>query len=281
MSRAEAQMLQGWLVSEQWDEGEYDADVLYDIDTEGFWAILDDDGEVVGGLSIIASTDSIGSVSHFYIRPEARGFGWARRAIPTLVQIHGHRLHDRLTLTTFSWPAAVDASAPIGFNPLHEELRMVRPPGTAPEALESASIVDGRSMAEQDIIAFDAARTGRERAILWRRWLDLPGATTLVSLDGDGGIRALGTIRPTALGHRVGPLDAVNADAAREVLLGLLPHAHGTRVAMDVPAINSDAVDLALSLDFVEEFRTVRTVRGVVPDLPWHERYATVMLHLD
>jgi hypothetical protein len=50
---------------------------------------------------------------------------------------------------------------------------------------------------------------------------------------------------------------------------------------MDVPAINSDAVDLALSLDFVEEFRTVRTVRGVVPDLPWHERYATVMLHLD
>jgi GNAT superfamily N-acetyltransferase len=281
MTRAEARMLQDWLIGEQWDEGEYDADILYDIDPEGFWAILDDDGEMVGGLSIIASTDSIGSVSHFYVRPEARGSGWARRAIPTLLEIHGHRIHDYVTLTNFCWPAAVDTSARIGFTALHEELRMVRPPSTAPEAMESAVVIDGRAMDVQDLIAFDAARSGRERATLWRRWLDLPGATTLASLAADGSIHALGTIRPTALGHRVGPLDSVNADAARQVLLGLIPLARGTRIAMDVPAVNDDAVDLARSFGFVEEFRTVRTVWGVVPDLPWHERYATVMLHLD
>lgn len=281
MTREEARTLQDWVVSEQWDEGEYDADVLYDIDPEGFWALLDDDGAVVGGLSIIASTDSIGSVSHFYVAPQARGLGWARRAIPALLEIHGPRIHPGVTVTNFCWPHAVEASRRIGFTPLHDEIRMVRPPAPVADAPETSRILDARELDLRDIVAFDAPRAGRERATLWRRWLALPGATTLAALADDGRVRALGTIRPSALGHRIGPLDAVTSDAARDVLARLLPHAGGTRVAMDVPAANADAVALAAEHGFVEEFRTVRTVWGVVPDLPWHERYATVMLHLD
>lgn len=281
MSREEARALQDWVVSEQWDEGEYDADVLYDIDPEGFWALLDDDGAIVGGLSIIASTDSIGSVSHFYVAPEARGLGWARRAIPALLEIHGPRIHPGVTVTNFCWPYAVEASRRIGFTPLHDEIRMVRPPAPVTDAPGTSHIVDARDMDLRDVVAFDASRAGRERATLWRRWLALPGATTLAALADDGRVTALGTIRPSALGHRIGPLDAVTSDAARAVLVRLLSHAGSTRVAMDVPAVNADAVVLAAELGFAEEFRTVRTVWGVVPDLPWHERYATVMLHLD
>lgn len=281
MTREEARALQDWVVSDEWDEGDYDADVLFDIDPDGFWALLDDGGTVVGGLSIIASTDSIGSASHFYVVPEARGRGWARRAIPALLQVHGPRIHDGVTVTNFCWPHAVEASRRIGFMPLHDEIRMVRPPVSVIDVPESSRIVDARDLDFRDVVSFDAGRAGRERSVLWQRWLELPGATTLAALAKDGTIEGLGAIRPSALGHRIGPLDALTPGAAREVLVRLLPRAGGTRIAMDVPAVNPAAVALAAELDFTEEFRTVRTVWGVVPDLPWGERYATVMLHLD
>lgn len=281
MTREEARALQDWVVSERWDEGEYDADVLYDIDPEGFWALLDDDGAVVGGLSIIASTDTIGSVSHFYVVPEARGVGWARRAIPALLEVHGSRIHDGVTVTNFCWPHAVEASRRIGFTPLHDEIRVVRAPAPIADAPVSSQVVGARDLDLRDIVAFDAERAGRERSALWRRWLHLPGATTLAAFADDGRMTALGAIRPSALGYRVGPLDAVTPDAARDLMVRLLPHAGSARVAMDVPTANPEAVALAAEMGFAEDFRTVRTVWGVVPDIPWHERYATVMLHLD
>jgi len=161
MTREEAHALQDWVVSDEWDEGDYDADVLFDIDPDGFWALLDDGGTVVGGLSIIASTDSIGSASHFYVVPEARGRGWARRAIPALLQVHGPRIHDGVTVTNFCWPHAVEASRRIGFMPLHDEIRMVRPPVSVIDVPESSRIVDARDLDFRDVVSFDAGRAGR------------------------------------------------------------------------------------------------------------------------
>ena len=281
MTRDEARSLQDWAVSAEWDEGEYDADVLYDIDPEGFWALLDDDGEVVGGLSIIASTDSVASISHFYVRPDARGKGYARRALPELLEIHGHRIHDDVTITNFCWPHAVEDSARWGFAPLHEEIRMVRPAGPASGPEDEARVVDARTLDPDAIIDFDAQRSGRVRDVLWRRWLDLPGATSLALLNADTSIAGVGTIRPSALGYRVGPLLARTPEGARQVLERLMPHAGGQRIAMDVPTANAHAEPLAHDHGFVEDFRTVRTVWGRAPELPWHETYATVMLHLD
>lgn len=281
MTRAEAQELQRWLVAEEWDEGEFDVDVLYDIDPEGFWALLDDEGGFAGGLSIVASTDSVATISHFYIRPEARGRGLAKRALPQVLELNASRIHDDVTITNFCWPHAVEDSARWGFAPLHEELRMVRPRDVASSSVVPGRVVDARTLDLRSIVEFDAARSGRRRETLWKRWLALPGARTVAVQGGAGAVLALGTIRPTAQGHRIGPLDASGPGAARDALAGLLAHAHGTRVAMDVPSANPDAVPLAREYGFAEDFRTVRTVWGVVPTLPWNERYATVMLHLD
>lgn len=281
MTREEAQTLQQWVISEEWDEGEHDADVLYDIDPEGFWAILDDEGHIVGGLSIIASTDSIASISHFYIRPEARGHGYARRALPQLLEIHGHRIHDDVSITNFCWPHAVDDSARWGFAPLHEEWRMVLSQSPLDEPDPDPRIVDARRLDLADVVAFDATHAGRSREVLWRRWLALPGATSLASLDPSGPVTGLGTIRPSALGFRVGPLMAVTPEVARDLLVRLICRAVGQRVAIDVPLANPHAEPLASSLGFVLDFRTVRTVWGHAPQLPWQENYATVMLHLD
>lgn len=281
MTRAEARALQEWLVREQWDEGEYDADVLFDVDPEGFWAILDDAGEIVGGLSIIASTDSVATISHFYIATEARGRGYARRALPQLLEIHGHRIHDSVAITNFCWPHAVDASARWGFAPLHQEIRMVRAPGPWVDPIPDPLVVDARTLDPEDIVAFDEVCSGRSRETLWRRWLDLPGSASLALLDAQGAITGLGAIRPSALGFRVGPLMTTSPQGARQLLERLLPFAGGQRVAIDVPTANPHAEPLARDFDFVEDFRTVRTVWGRAPEIPWHMSYATVMLHLD
>lgn len=309
MTRTEARALQEWVVSEQWDEGEFDADVLYDIDPEGFWALLDDAGQIVGGLSIIASTDSIATVSHFYIKPEARGHGYARRSLPQLLEINAHRIHDDVVITNFCWPGAVETNAQWGFAPHHDELRMVLEAAGGPGASAAdvaagqeaepavqradqavdlpadSGLIDARTLGVAAIVQFDAAHAGRPRETLWRRWLGLPGATSLALLDTVGDtaseLAGVGTIRPSALGYRVGPLMASTPAGARLLLEQLIARAGGKRVAMDVPTANSHAEPLARSLGFTQDFRTVRTVWGREPDASWHGSYATVMLHLD
>lgn len=281
MSRQEARTLQEWLVAADWDEGEYDADVLYDIDPDGFWAILDDEGSIVGGLSIVASTESEATISHFYVRPEVRGRGYARRALPRLLEIHGHRIHDDVGITNFCWPRAVEASAQWGFAALHEEIRMVRAPLPVDEPEADPLIVDARAVGWDAVIDFDESCSGRRRDILWRRWLSLPGATSLALLGSDGRIVGLGSIRPSALGCRIGPLTARASDGARRLLERLTQRAAGQRIALDVPVANPLAEPLARSLGFAEDFRTVRTVWGRPRPRPWSDNYATVMLHLD
>ena len=175
----------------------------------------------------------------------------------------------------------METSAKLGFVPLHEEIRRVRACGPSGEPGELPGIVDARTLDAEALIAFDAKRSGRVRDVLWHRWLDLPGATSLALLDAQGSLTGLGTIRPSALGFRVGPLMAVTPAGARGILEHLLPLAEGRRVAIDVPAANPHAEPLARELGFVEDFRTVRTVWGRVPQVPWQENYATVMLHLD
>ena len=281
MTRDEARTLQEWVVADHWDEGDWDADVLFDIDPDGFWAILDDDGSMVGGLTIVASPDNVGTVSLFFMQPSARGRGVAKRALADLLALLGHRITDDISLTNFSWPWSIEATRVWGFVPLFPEVRMVHSAGSVEPPSDDASIVDARTLSEDAVIAFDAVRAGRRRDVLWRRWLSLPGSATLAAMDGNGAIRGLGTIRPSALGHRIGPLLAVTPDDAATLLRHLMAQGHGTRVAMDMPSANPNAEPLAISQGFAEEFRTVRTIWGVVPELPWHERYATVTLHLD
>ena len=280
MTRAEVRTLQDWVITEWWDEGDWDADVLYDIDPDGFWALLDDEGRIVGGLSTIAPTAEAGSVSHLYLAPEARGQGIWRRSLADLFTLLGHRLESDMTVTNFVMPDAQAAVEPWGFVPLHDEIRMVRAAGDAPLTAEALGVVDARDLPLDDVIAFDAAHAGRTRDALWRRWIDLPGAFS-GAVVADGRLRGIGTIRPSARGHRIGPLFADDPEVAERLLRHLVPGARGTRIAMDVPAANPAAPPLAEALGFIEEFRTIRMVRGRIPAVPWQECYATVMLHLD
>lgn len=280
MTREEARTLQQWVVGEWWDEGLEDADVLYDIDPDGFWAVLDEGGQVVGGLSTIAPDEHFGSVSHLYLSADARGRGIWRRALEDLFALLGHRLRDGMTVTIFMMPEAVETTRKFGFEPVHDEIRMVRAPGDVPPAPQDAGVMDARDLLESEVVAFDAARTGRSRPVLWQRWLRMADSATCAVVD-DGRIVGLGTMRPSARGHRIGPLFATEPDVAERLLRRLLPAAEGTRIAVDVPASNPAAVALLSALGFVEEFRTVRMAWGKLPAMPWQECYATVMLHLD
>lgn len=286
MTRAEAWDLQAALVREQWDEGDTDVDVLLAIDPDGFWAFLDDEGTLVGGVSVVASTDSIATVSHFYVMPEARGRGIAQRCLAELLQIHAHRIHDDVTVTTFTFGGSAEAAARWGFSSVQDEIRFVRAAGRVePPAEDTVPIrsVDAVANAvdETSIVAFDAVRIGRERPVLWHRWLRLAGSLTLVA-ERDGRLCGVGTIRPSALGFRVGPLLAEDPAVGGALLRRLVAFARqDARVAMDVPAVNPAAIEVALAQGFAEEFRTVRLIWGRVPEVPWHEQYATAMLHLD
>ena len=280
MTRSEARQLQDWVVSERWDEGEHDADVLYDIDPDGFWAILDDEGRLIGGVAAIAPDDEFGSASMLYLTPEARGQGMWQRTLTDLMTLIGHRLATDITVTVFVFPDTVDATLPWGFVRLHDEVRMVRPPTLPGEFPLDEGVIDARDVSQADVIAFDAGHAGRPREALWRRWLDLPSSVTAAVID-DKRIVGLGTLRPSALGHRIGPLYATDPSVAERLMRRLLHDARGRRVAMDVPVGNPDAISLANAFGFAEDFRTVRMVRGPIPDVPWEQRYATVMLHLD
>jgi Zn-dependent protease with chaperone function len=86
-------------------------------------------------------------------------------------------------------------------------------------------------------------------------------------------LHAMGVLRRTRSGFRLGPWYAGSTDLANEVLAAALNHAVGQQVLIDVPAVNPGAVAVATRHGFAERGARVRMSLGELPDVPHAEIY--------
>lgn len=259
MTRAEADILDGWAAAEGWNPGLHDIDVAWSYDPEAFIA-LRKNGALAGGGAIIAYEDAAGFMGLFIMRPDLRGQGLGR----ILWHERLRRLRARLRPDAPIGMDGVFEMAPFyeegGFTYLYRDLRFE---GTAPGALDPAAIPLDQ-IPWPELVAYDAKISGLRREGFMRAWLGQEGGHGF-ALREDGAIAGYGYLRPCRVGFKLGPLYANDAAIARRLLLSLLSVAQGSRVQIDVPEPNAAAMSMMNELRWQTPFGCARMVYGAVP----------------
>ena len=286
--RAELDLLLAMAAAEGWNPGAGDAAAFWDADPEGFLGV-ERDGELVGGVSAVATAGAQGFIGLFLVRPDLRSQGLGGPVFARAVESLRDRLGPDAPIALDGVMEREDYYSRQGFVRCHVSRRMegtgaaalaAWPPSWPADAAEALRVVPLAALAFDDVVAFDAQHYGAARPDFLRRWITPAGGLALGAVDPDGSLRAAGVVRPCVTGFKVGPLFALDAGAARLVLRGLLEHVGAATVVLDVPDVNADAVALAAALGWTEVFGCVRMVLGPVPALPWDRIYGLTTFEL-
>ncbi len=261
-----------WAEREGWEPGRDDAEAFYAADPGGFFRTTID-GETAAMISVVQASPSVAFVGFYMVAPERRGTGWGKALWDQALA--------RVNVPTLGLDAVleqVDTYASEGFEPAYgavryETDRRLGPPSGSHE-LTPASELDFEALT-----AFDARHFFGPRPDFLRRWIKGPGRKALAAKSPGGEITGLIASRQTAVGNRIGPVFAEDADTAREMVLGLASQIEG-RIALDVPLANASAVDAAEALGMTRGFEARRMYRGPAPELPLPRIFGTTSLEL-
>jgi GNAT superfamily N-acetyltransferase len=276
LARPELDLLVAWAAAEGWNPGLTDADTFWAADPEGFVGAFDDGGEMVGSGSIVSYDGHFGFIGFFIVRPDLRGRGLGRWLWPRLVAATRERLHPGATIGIDGVFAVQDFYAASGFRLVHRDLRM-RGIGAAAPADPGL-----RALAElelRDVAAFDRLHFGVDRGPFLRRWIEPPGGNALGLVE-DGGLRAIGVVRPCREGFKIGPLFAADVATAERIFTGLAATAVGAPIFLDVPEVNDEALALADRHGMREVFGCARMYLGDPPPIPWQRVFGVTSFEL-
>ena len=121
--------------------------------------------------------------------------------------------------------------------------------------------VDPGRVETSGLLAYDAAFFPDDRRRFVRRWVAQPRSTALM-IRRDAQVAGYGVIRPCRVGFKVGPLFANDAESADRLLRALISRAEpGGPVQLDIPAVNSAALELVQAHAMRPVFRTARMLR--------------------
>lgn len=262
MTRAEADILDGWAAAEGWNPGLSDIDIAWSYDPEAFIALRKDD-TLAGGGAIISYEGAAGFMGLFIMRADLRRQGLGR----ILWHERLKRLRARLRPGAPIGMDGVFEMAPFyeagGFKYLYRDLRFE---GTAQGALDPAAI-PLRQIPWPDLVAYDAQVSGLRREGFMRAWLGQEGGHGF-ALHEAGAMAGYGFLRPCRVGFKLGPLYASDPAIARRLLFSLLFAARDSQVQIDVPEPNLAAMALMNELGWPSPFGCARMVYGTAPAVP-------------
>jgi GNAT superfamily N-acetyltransferase len=252
----------GWAATEGWNPGLNDAACFAAVDPDGF-LIGEIDGAPAATISCVNYDARFSFLGFYIVRPDLRGCGYGLQIWNAAIAHAGAR-----TIGLDGVVAQQRNYERSGFVHAYANVRyggIVAKP-QAPRG----DVVDLTTVPLGQIEASDAMVFPAPRSAFLRRWVGAPGHTGRALLR-DGELTAWGVIRPCRSGHKIGPLVAVDRNAAEAVLAALLDATGGGEVFLDVPAVNADATALAKGLGLVPVFETARMYTAPV-SIPRLER---------
>ena len=250
MSRSELPLAMELAADEGWNPGVHDAEPFHNADSDGFY-VGALDGEPIATISAVAYDDAFAFVGFYIVKHEHRGHGYGMR-------LWQHAL-SRLTTQNVGLDGVLAQQANYersGFKLAHRNIRYEG--AVARTSQRDPSIVDSPAVPFEQLESYDRGHFPALRAAFLRSWLAQSGVVSCAAVE-DSSVRGYGVARPCRRGYKVGPLfadDATSASALLSALMLRLPT--GEPLYLDVPAPNTDAVDLAESLRMKPTFETVR-----------------------
>ena len=255
MTRGDLDLALSWAAAEGWNPGLDDAAAFMAADPEGF-LVADLDGVPAASLSIVRFGNDAAFLGLYICRPEYRGSG-----VGFALWQHGIAYLAPRTTGLDGVPAQQDNYARAGFVMAHRNMRYsgeIAPTGPDLTLAPDRAHIDAA-------LSLDHAVTGFDRADFLRNWICGDPSRISRVLIRDGALAGLGVLRACVSGWKVGPLFAIDRAAAETVLDGLAHHAGGSRISLDVPDPNDDAVAVATDRGLEPEFETARMWRGPAP----------------
>lgn len=232
---------------EGWNPGLSDADCFYATDTEGFF-IAELDGEPVATMSAVRYGDEYGFVGLYIVTPDARGKGYGMALWQhAMAHLDGCNVGlDAVTEQEMTYKKA-------GFSTSYRSTRYEGVGGgSKPDGIVPLGKVDF-----EQVIAYDHQCFPEARGEFMQAWLEAVGVKGYGVMDGDR-LAGFGVIRPCAMGYKIGPLFADNADIAETLYQALTASVPGEKFYLDVIEPNTAAVELAKKHELKEVFVTVR-----------------------
>lgn len=272
--RNELDVLIGWAGDEGWNPGLADADAFYAADPQGFLGCFVE-GELVAGISAVAYDEHFGFIGLYICHPRFRGQGYGRKVWDAGMAHLGDR---RIGLDGV--PEQQPNYAAMGFTPLYQTIRWSGPGGTGtshlappPARVRPLTDMDKPALATFDRRHFPALRTD-----FLTHWLG--GAHDGFVAMENGAVSGYAVLRRCQHGSKIGPIFAVDDEAAEELLSTCLQAAGGGEVHLDVPDHQVGLTETLRRRGFQPGFTTARMYRGGPPGLALAGVYAVTTLEL-
>ncbi len=255
MTASDISLAGDWAAAEGWNPGLNDAACFSTVDPHGFH-IGELHGAAASTISVVNYDDGFSFLGFYIVRPELRGRGYGLRTWQTAIAHAGTRM-----IGLDGVVAQQDNYRKSGFVFAHRNIRYGGVPAHLPDV--PTGLVDLASIPFAEIDAYDAIVFPAPRRVFLQAWVHTPGHVGR-ALIRDGRLAAWGVIRPCRTGHKIGPLFADDRTAAEAVFAGLVAHAGGGQVFLDVVEPNRDGVALAEAYGLAPAFETARMYTGAI-----------------
>lgn len=247
-----------WAAAEGWNPGRDDAACFATVDASGF-LVGEIDGVPAAAISCVNYDHRFSFLGFYIVRPDLRGRGYGLRIWNAAIAHAGARVIglDGVVAQQRNYEKS-------GFVRAYPNVRFGGTISGPPSPL--ADVVALTDIAFPLIEASDRSVFPAPRSAFLRRWIGALGHVGRGLLR-DGRLAAWGVIRPCRVGHKVGPLVADDRSAAETMLAALLAATQGGEIFLDVPSVNTAAMEMARGLGLLPVFETCRMYTGAIPPL--------------
>jgi len=259
MSRKEIDLTIKWAAKEGWNSGLHDANCYYSADPKGFFVGLLD-AEPIATISVIKYGKSFGFLGLYIVKPEFRGKGYG-------IQIWNAGL-DYLKGCNIGLDGVVDQQENYkksGFKLAYRNIRYEGSGGGTPS--KKSNIVQLSTLPFETINSYDRPFFPESRSHFLKVWINQPDSYSLGIMQ-NGKLAGYGVIRKCLSGYKIGPLFANSLELSDSLFLALKSNIKiSDSVYLDIPEINSAAIELAKHHNMKVTFETARMYTGDQPKI--------------
>lgn len=239
-----------WAANEGWNPGFFDAGCFFKTDPGGFLVGFLDE-EPISCISIVSYDSDFAFLGFYMVRPKYRGKGYGIKIWNAALEL----VNDR----NIGLDGVIDQQPNYRKSGFKLAYSNIRYEGLAKStSYPLPSVVQLSQVSFESVLNYDRALFPASRAEFLKCWIDQPESLALAALE-ENQLAGYSVIRKCREGYKIGPLMANNSKLANQLFLASFRFPkEGSKIYLDTPEINSEAVKMAEHYSMKKVFGTAR-----------------------
>lgn len=267
--------LVAWARDEGWNPGPFDANAFFATDPEGHYGLFLGD-EMIGGGSLVSYNGDFGFMGLFIVHPDYRTAGIGRKLWYQRRDLLISRLKPNASIGMDGVLAMQEFYAKGGFKIAFRDERYQKKGMSFAQHAE-VSLYSADDFA--DLMQLDKKCFGFDRTAFMLNWLEIPGTKVFIHKETTD-LLGYAVLRKADSGYKIGPLFALNSNAAEQLYETCLSCVPDQMVYLDIPVTNKSAVNLVRKYQAAYVFECARMYYGNAPDIDMDMVYGITSFEL-